>query len=508
MTQHTETERFQSATRQLRTSRSYFHAIVTRSADGVLVIDEDGVIQYANPAAQSILGRSLETLLGSRFGVPCVPGEPIEIDVVRDDDVTRIAELRVSATHWERRPAFLAMIRDVTENRESEQLARNEVRRRDEFLAMLSHELRNPLATITNATRVAQRTLDTNPDGVGRALGIIDRQCLLVRRLLDDLLDVSRFTCGKIELRSESVLLQRVVADAVETSAEPCERRRHVLEVDMPPEPLFVEGDPARLVQVFVNLLGNAFKYTPTDGAVRVRVRVEEPTDAGCEGAGCEEGTNRNVRIEVRDDGCGIPADRLDAIFEPFVQLDSSIEHGQPGLGMGLALVKMIVDRHGGDVSVHSEGDDLGTTFTVRLPLIEVGCEPPEVEVPTGRPARILVADDNEDLRQMIATLLEIEGHEVKTARNGRETVALAERERFDMAFVDIGMPGIDGYEAARRIRRRTELDGLRLVALTGYGLPDDVRRAEEAGFDHHLVKPVELDDLNEIIELGPRVHA
>lgn len=484
-----DTERIQTAARQLRASRAYFHAIVTRSADGVLVVDEEGVIQYANPAAQTILGRNLEALLGTRFGVPCVPGEPIEIDVVREDGQNRVAELRVSATTWEQRSAFLATIRDVTEQRAEEQRARDELRRRDEFLAMLSHELRNPLATITNATRVAIRSLDHGREGAERALGIIDRQCGHVRRLLDDLLDVSRFTCGKIELREESVVLQRVVADAVETSAGPGDRRSHTLDVHLPPEPLFVQGDPARLVQVFVNLLGNAFKYTPDGGVVSVRMRVEGP----------------EVVVDVRDEGCGIPDDQLDSVFEPFVQLNSSIDHGQPGLGMGLALVRMIVERHEGRVSVHSDGLGLGTTFTVRLPLVDVGCETPEGVVPDGSPARILLADDNEDLREMMASLLELDGHVVRAVPGGEEAVTVAAEERFDIAFVDIGMPFVDGYEVARRIRRRPELEGLRLVALTGYGSAEDVRRAEEAGFDHHLVKPVDLASLNEIIELGAR---
>lgn len=479
---------------ELNASRSFFHAIITRSVDGVLVLDEDGTILYANPAASSILCRSAEELIGAPFGVPCLPGESVDVELECREGSRSIAEMRVAATRWQRRPAFLATIRDVTERRRSEELVRNEVRRRDEFMATLSHELRTPLSAITGATQLAQRFLEPDCEA-GEAVGVVARQCQIVTRLLDDLLDVSRFAYGRIELRRETVPIQEIVEDAVETCLSSLDARDANVDVSLADAPLPVEGDRCRLVQAASNLLRNALKYTPRSKRIEVEVTGDEEA----------------VQLVVNDEGCGIPPESLDTIFDPFVQLGTSCEHGQAGLGMGLPLVRMIVERHDGTIAAESDGIGTGARFVVRLPRAESSLSNNQglsggdrVEETDGR--RILLVEDNKDLREITQMSLEVNGHDVVAAPGGLRALQLLRTRRFDFALVDLGMPEMDGFELARRIRENDDWADLRLVALTGYGMPEDFERTRQAGFDHHLVKPVDFEDLEHVLAGKDRI--
>ncbi len=473
--------------RMLDASRSYFHAVVTRNVDGVLVLDDRGTIYYANPAAQSLLGSTLEELLGNTFGVRCAPGESVDVEIQRDgEDESRIVEFRVAATRWQRRPALLATIRDVSERRRAEEWHREEVRRRDEFMAMLSHELRNPLAAITNGIGFAsQHVEDDTP--VSEALSAAGRQCSLVNRLLDDLLDVSRFAYGRIELRHEEICLQDVVEDAVQTSHAAHAQLAAQLRVEVPEQRLYVTGDASRLVQVVVNLLGNALKYTPSDKSISLALILEQD----------------EAVLVVDDEGCGIPASSLESIFDPFVQLSSSVDHGQAGLGMGLSLAKTILERHGGGIRATSDGPGCGSRFEARLPAIAAPSEPASTgpDVPASPAARrVLLVEDNDDLRELTAMTVSMSGHHVTPAENGFRALKLLETAEFDVALVDLGMAGMSGLELARKVRENRDWDDLELVALTGHGMPGDFEKTRDAGFDEHLVKPVDFGLLERVL--------
>jgi signal transduction histidine kinase/DNA-binding response OmpR family regulator len=360
-------------------------------------------------------------------------------------------------------------------------------RRKDQFLAMLAHELRNPLAPVTNAVRLLQ---DYGADAQmrERALAAAGRQVRHMTRLVDDLLDVSRVRSGKVCLRKETVDLARVVREAVQSVDELVASRRHALELELPGAPVLVEGDAVRLTQVVENLLTNAVKYTDPGGHLRVELRRE-----GSEAV-----------LAVQDDGIGIAPDLRDGIFELFVQAEQGVDRSRGGLGIGLSLVKTLVDMHGGAVGVTSAGPGQGSTFTVRLPALAEDTEVPAAPEP-ARPARgrrprdILVVEDNADIRETLGELLRRRGHAVREAEGGRAALELARDLAPEVALVDIGLPELDGFEVAERLREMAP--EVRLVALTGYGRAEDRRRGAEAGFLAHLVKPVDIDELSAVID-------
>jgi len=369
-------------------------------------------------------------------------------------------------------------------------------RRKDEFLATLAHELRNPLAPIRNSLQILKMPrLDAAT--VERSREMMERQVHQLVRMVDDLLDVSRVMRGKIELRKERVELATVVARAVETAQPLIEAQGHELTVHLPPDSLALDADPVRLAQVIGNLLTNAAKYTEANGRIRL--------------TGQREGGEAVLRL--RDTGIGISPDMLPHIFELFVQVDQSSTKAQGGLGIGLTLVKNLVEMHKGTVQAHSAGLGKGCEFVVRLPLllqaygevIENGEQQQEPTRSTGH--RLLVVDDNRDAADSLAMLLCLQGHEVRVAHDGPAALKLAEGYRPEMIFLDIGMPGMDGYEVARRLRQQPGLEKVVLAALTGWGQQEDRRRTAEAGFDHHLVKPVEPNDLEELLGGLKRVN-
>ncbi len=374
-----------------------------------------------------------------------------------------------------------------TRLRDVERRARAEAeavsRAKDDFLAMLAHELRNPLSAIVNAVTVLDRTGSPEPTPV-LTRKLITRQATHLARLLDDLLDVARFTRGHIELRTEPVDLRAVIALAVEGQRHRVEGKRQRLAVSVPDEPIVVEGDAARLQQVVGNLLNNASKYSPAGGAIRV--------------AAAREG--REAVVRVQDDGPGIPAERLDMIFQPFTQVDATLARTEGGLGIGLTLVKRLVELHGGAVYAHSAGPGQGAEFSVRLPLTAAAMPSPPAAgpAPTGR--RILVVEDNDDAREALVAALRLDGHDVRAARTGREGIELAFGDRPELVLIDIGLPDVEGYEVGRLLRQKFG-PTIRLAALTGYGQPEDRQRSAEAGFDAHLVKPVAGSDIFRLLD-------
>ena len=362
-------------------------------------------------------------------------------------------------------------------------------RRKDEFLAMLAHELRNPLAAIMTAIGILELkpTDDTKEQ---RMRSIIHRQTHHLARLVDDLLDVSRITRGKVELRHDRLDLRLVLQQVLALMRPVADGRGLKLESSLPERPLWLNADATRLEQIFMNLVDNATKYTDAGGTITVHASQEG-----------EDGSARAV-VRIKDTGIGIPAHKLRSIFELFTQVKESLERSRGGLGIGLTLVRSLVEMHGGTVAVTSAGLGQGSEFLVRLPLTAtipalVGDTLSAEE--RQRQRRILLVEDNSDARQALKDLLELWGHQVQVAQDGLDGVAMALEVRPELALVDIGLPGLDGYRVAQELRARVGED-IRLVAITGYGGPEDRHRALQAGFDHHLVKPVKPDELDRLL--------
>ncbi|MEX1232216.1 MAG: PAS domain S-box protein [Planctomycetaceae bacterium] len=368
-------------------------------------------------------------------------------------------------------------------------------RRKDDFLATLAHELRNPLAPIRNGLQVIRMAKD-DKQMVEQARGMMERQLEQMVRLIDDLLDISRITRNKLELRKENVELKQVIDSAVETSQHLIDQGEHQLTVSLPPESILVEADPTRLSQIFANLLNNAAKYTENGGRIRLTV----------------ERQGSDAIISVRDTGIGIAAEHLPKLFEMFSQVAPALERSQGGLGIGLALVRGLVDMHGGSIEARSEGLGKGSEFIVRLPVLiahSTAVKPPESAPDTAAAQpkqKILVVDDNKDAAKMLAMTLQLLGHELHTVHDGEEAVNAAAALRPDVILLDIGLPKLNGYEACRRIRRQPDGDKINMIALTGWGQEGDKQKALQAGFDQHCTKPVDVSSLIPLLERSERI--
>jgi signal transduction histidine kinase/CheY-like chemotaxis protein len=373
----------------------------------------------------------------------------------------------------------------LIERQRGEDAMRAADQRKDEFLAILAHELRNPLAPIRNSLHVLQLTGRDDP--VVRRVGqMMDRQVSHMVRLVDDLLEVSRITRGKIELRCENVGLAAILRNAIEICRPQIDAGQHALAVDIAPD-LAVHGDAVRLAQVFSNLINNAAKYSDPHGHIEVRAYRERD----------------EAVVSIRDAGIGIPAEMLPRVFELFVQVDGSENRAHGGLGIGLTLVKSIVEMHGGRVDAMSAGRSRGSEFIVRLPLTAQRADAPCIEpdnADTFVSRRVLVVDDNRDAAESLAMLLRMLGADVRVANGGREAIADAAEFDPEVVLLDIGMPGIDGYEVARRMRADPLFEGVTLIALTGWGQDEVRRRSRSAGFDHHLVKPPDMKTLKSLL--------
>lgn len=382
---------------------------------------------------------------------------------------------------------ILLAVEDVSALRErAEELAETN-RHKDEFLATLAHELRNPLAPIRNAVQYLGMEGLTGRD-VQTGRDVISRQVAVMVRLIDDLLDVSRISRNKLDIQKQRVELASVVESAVESSRPLIQQCGHELTIRLPPEPVALDADPIRLAQVFLNLLNNAAKFTKRGGHIWLTA-AREGSDA---------------LVSVRDNGIGIPGDMLPRIFDMFTQVDRSLERSQGGLGIGLTLVRRLVDLHDGTIEARSDGPDQGSEFVVRLPLIPPPLEPPPagdgLRVAALSGSRILVVDDNKDSADSLGMLLRLKANEIRTAYDGIEAVKLAETFRPQLVLLDIGLPQLNGYDVARRIRQQPWGRDVILVALTGWGQDEDRRRSQEAGFNFHIVKPVELSALEKLL--------
>ncbi|MBX9583697.1 MAG: response regulator [Gemmataceae bacterium] len=468
---------------------------------GAVVVTEEAALADAD-------GR-LARLLGDQ---PAWSDLPVIVLTARGRTPDRRLEalLGVGAVSLLKRPldliAFRAAVRSALRDRNRQYQVRDHLvelgrqaealreadRRKDEFLAMLAHELRNPLAPVRNGVALL-RAGGADPAAVARVGESMERQVGHLARLVDDLLDVSRIHLGKVELRPEEVDLAEVAATAVEAAAPLIDARRHTLTVSRPDPPVRLRADPARLAQVIGNLLNNAAKYTDPGGHITLTL--------GRDGG--------EAVIRVRDTGAGIAADMLPRVFDLFTQVDRTLDRSQGGLGVGLTLVRRLAELHGGWVRASSGGPGAGSEFEVRLPALAAGAAKPGAN---GRPRRaarpnyrVLVVDDNADAADSLALLLELAGDTVRTAGSGPRALEVAGSFRPEVVLLDIGLPGMDGYEVARRLRGQPDGGRVLLVALTGYGRDDDRRRAAEAGFDHHLTKPADPAAVNHLLAAARR---
>jgi PAS domain S-box-containing protein len=511
------TERRQSEN-TLRESEARLGGILRQSPAGIIQTDAAGRLIMVNPRWCEMLGYAEEEMLGRNileithasymastaeaFDRLAAGGPEFQIEEVyrRKDGSLLSTQNNVAAI---RSPAgeflgIIAVILDISKHLRAKEKLRQLAaelseadRRKDLFLATLAHELRNPLAPLCNGLEVIKRSLN-NSDAVEKVRCMMDRQLRQMVRLVDDLLDVSRITQGKLDLRKERLDLRTVVEAAVETCRPVIEQAGHELAVITPDEAIFVDGDAARLAQVMSNLLNNSIKYTHRGGSIRLTVMRQRGM----------------VEVSIKDNGIGIPPAMLDQVFGMFTQVDRTLEKTTGGLGIGLSLVKGLLDMHNGTIEAKSDGEGMGSEFVVTLPFINnagaelehVNGQPADIVVPALR--RILVVDDNVDAADSLGELLEMLGNDVRTAHDGEAGIAVAEQFRPDVMLMDIGMPKLNGYDAARRIRQHAWGQGVLLVALTGWGQEEERKKSADAGFDHHLVKPVRLDDLTQLISV------
>jgi signal transduction histidine kinase/ActR/RegA family two-component response regulator len=412
-----------------------------------------------------------------------------EVGVLVDAFNDMLAEADRRATALETANADL--LHEMRERRVAEDALKAADQRKDEFLATLAHELRNPLAPIRNGLQIMRMT--TDPETIGRAQIMMERQLQQMVRLVDDLLDVSRITTGKLVLRTERVSLQDVMTMAIDAVRPLIDAKRHSLSVDLPAIKIELDADATRLSQIFSNILNNAVKYTEPGGSIRIAARLA----AGA------------VEVRVTDTGIGIAADEMPDVFDMFTQFDASPERTHGGLGVGLALARRLAQLHGGTITARSAGLGQGSEFTVRLPLATAPADAANTEVRPQGPAqsrRVLVVDDNRDFALSLSALLEFEGHDVRTTFEAISAETVAAEFRPEIAFLDLGLPSVNGFELARRLRGQPGMNGLVLVAVTGWGKDEDRQRSRDAGFDLHLVKPVEPDQiLDEVRKVAAR---
>jgi PAS domain S-box-containing protein len=483
--------------RKLLEAELKFASIIGSSMDAIVMCDEHGRIVLFNRAAEAMFACAADDVLGTKFArfAPNLDLSPhtqqqdgnelnkrTEVDALRASGEPIPIEVSMSEVLINRRRFVTVIARDISERRRIEAELRDADRRKDEFLGMLAHELRNPVAAIMNAGEVLNRTL--RDESAQKLVGVVKRQTNALAHMVDDLLDVSRVTLGKIQLAREPILLNQLVWRAIESIRENAVRQNLKISVVTDSEPLWLFADATRLEQVLVNLLNNAVKFTPSGGQITVQAQL----------------ANDQAVVRVQDTGVGIDRQLLPKIFDLFVQGDMSLDRSKSGLGIGLALVKQLVALHGGTVEAHSEGPRSGSEFVVRLPLsshVKTGpanSSEDEPKIPGN--LRIMVVDDQPDIANSVASLLQISGYDVRTCYDGPSALNASLTDRPDVMIVDVGMPGMTGYELAQRVRQDPQLNAIKLIALTGYGREQDRARAITAGFNVHLTKPVTFEHL------------
>ena len=505
----TERKRMEAA---LEDSETRYRRLFETAQDAILILDEPtGKIFDANPFIKEMLGYSQAELVGKQLW---------QIGLFRDVEENKAAFQELQAQgyiRYENLPlktkdgrkvevefvsnvyqvnhheVIQCNIRDITERSRLERQTHEQAealaelhQRKDEFLAMLSHELRNPLSAIFNALHIL-RLQDTENPIQQKAKIVMERQVGQLAHLIDDLLEVSRVITGRIQLHQERLEMRGIVERAIESARPLIDRCKHELSVSLPAEPIWLQGDPTRLEQVVVNLLNNAAKYTDEGGHIRLTVQQE----------------GGEVVLRVRDTGVGIAPELLPRIFDLFTQADRTLDRSQGGLGIGLSLVQKLVELHGGTVEAHSAGLGQGSEFIVRLPALSPAREsiaPIETAKQPAQTSRVLVVDDNMDVADMLVMMLQMFGHEVQAAYSGQTALETAVEYQPDFVLLDIGLPDMNGYEVARRLRQQPQTKDVRLIAMTGYGQDSDRQLSQEAGFDLHLVKPVDPKKLQDLL--------
>ena len=497
--------------KQAESERSHFAAIVESSSDAIVSKDLQGIVTSWNRGAERLFGYSATEMIGQSIG-KIIPEDR------RDEEKAILDQIRLGEVlqHYEtirvRKDGSLVPVslsispvkdaqwkiiggskiaRDITERKQADEALRRsaaqlkiEDQRKDEFLAMLAHELRNPLMPILNASEFLRRRAGSAAE-TDAQLSILHRQAMQLCHLVDDLLDVSRISQGRIELNQQPLEIGVVIDQALETVQTLIGTKRQRVTLVKPAQGLYVRGDRTRLVQSVGNLLHNAAKYTDPAGDIRLTVRE----------------TDTYITVEVCDSGAGISSELLPHVFDLFVQSKRTLDRSQGGLGIGLSVVKHLIDLHGGSTYAHSSGLGQGSTFAIRLPRIAAPIqEYPSRELPNAPHRRILVVDDNSDVADSLAMLLALQGHEVRAVYSAAAALELAQTEPPEVVILDIGLPDVNGYEVARRLRENHSLPAICLVAVTGYGQAEDLAKAKAAGFDHHLVKPANLEALQGIL--------
>jgi len=509
------TERKQAAY-NLEVSEARYRRLFETAQDAILILDANtGKIFDANPFIKELLGYSQEELVGKELW---------QIGLFRDQAESQAAFSELQAQGYiryedlpletkqgqridvefvsnvyqvDQRQVIQCNIRDITERSRLERQTHEQAEalaelhhRKDEFLAMLSHELRNPLSAIFNALHIL-RLEDTENPIQRKAKIVLERQVGQLAHLIDDLLDVSRVITGRIQLHRERLEMRGIVERALESVRSLIEQRKHQLSVSLPAEPIWLQGDSTRLEQIVVNLLNNAAKYTDEGGQIWITVEQERG----------------EVVLRVWDTGVGIAPELMPRIFDLFTQAERTLDRSQGGLGIGLSLVEKLVELHGGTVEAHSAGFGQGSEFIVRLPALSSAAEPIIARTETAKqPAqtsRVLVVDDNMDAADMLVMMLQMFGHEVQAAYTGQTALETAVEYRPDVVLLDIGLPDMNGYEVARRLRQQPQTKDVRLIAMTGYGQDSDRQRSEEAGCEYHLVKPVDPQKLQDLLARG-----
>ena len=472
-------------------------ALLESITDAFYALDRECRFTYLNQRALDHFGETRQSLLGEVIWdvFPLTRATVFQQEYERAlreqrsvsfETISLISNLWIEVRAYPTQQGLAVYFRDVSDRKLAEQQLREADQRKSEFLAILAHELRNPLAPLRNGLHLLKLRSDADPT-VSHTVSMMDRQMTHLVRLVDDLLDVSRITSGKLELRPRKILLTEVLAHAVESARVLIESNRHELTVTYRAENLLVDGDPDRLTQVFSNLLLNAAKYTEAGGQISLSLDHEKD----------------EAIITVQDNGVGISPQALDQVFDMFTQVRSGEAQGAEGLGIGLSLVRTLVQMHSGTVCAFSEGPGQGARFTVRLPIAEGSVMAPVTPPPPAvrnRGQRVLVVDDNTDAAASLALLLNMEEYEVRTAADGEEAIEQARIFAPHIIFMDLAMPRLDGLEAARRIRALPQGEEIRIIALTGWGQEADRQRTRAAGMNHHLVKPVSLDALQSVL--------
>jgi PAS domain S-box-containing protein len=496
------------------TQREHLRTTLACMADGVIVTDVHGRVTLINAAAETLTGWNVSDATGRAwwevFAIRREDGlAPVESPINRVLEESCVVHERMPLALTSRTGRVLPIaysaapvrtpegdvqgavlvFRDESERRRTELALRNADRRKDEFLATLAHELRNPLAPISMGLDLLEISMG-DEQAVREVRAMMQRQTRHMVRLVDDLLDVSRITRGKLDLRRDEIDLGDVIRNAVEAAQPLVDESQHQLSVQMPEKRILLYADANRLTQVLVNLLNNAAKYTPRQGRIEVSA----------------EGTATEAVVTVSDSGIGIPADKLEQVFDMFAQINDSSEYGHTGLGIGLTLVKRLVEMHGGSVEASSAGHNLGTTFQIRLPVMpeapttKNGEPDANCVSPLGAKRRVLVVDDNVDALTSLSRIVSLMGNDVRRARDGLEALDVAREFQPDVVLMDLGMPRLNGYDAVRQMRQEPWSRDVTMVATTGWGQDEDKRRTAEAGFDRHLVKPINIAALREIL--------